>query len=58
MSVEIDEETIYEIKKLLIKLNFLSKCTIDPSIKPIEIEKVFESLSNDARSILQQIKTE
>jgi len=56
MSIEVDEETIYEIKKLLIKLNFLSKCAIDPSVKPIEIEKIFESLSDDARNILQQFK--
>ena len=56
MSIAVDEETIYEIKKLLIKLNFLSKCSIDPSVKPIEIEKIFESLSDDARAILQQLK--
>lgn len=55
MNNEINEDTLYEIKKLLIKLNFLSKCRIDPNIKPIEIEKIFESLSDEAQAILIKI---
>lgn len=53
MLIEIDEDTLYEIKKLLIKLNFLAKCSIEPSIRPIEIEKIFESLSDEASNILE-----
>lgn len=56
MNIEIDEHTLYEIKKLLIKLNFLSKCAIDSSVEPIEIEKIFESLSDEAKYILKQLK--
>lgn len=56
MNNEINEDTLYEIKKLLIKLNFLSKCRIDSNIKPIEIEKMFESLSDEAQAILIKIK--
>ena len=57
MNNEINEDTLYEIKKLLIKLNFLSKCRIDSNIKPIEIEKMFESLSDEAQAILIKIKS-
>lgn len=56
MNIEIDEHTLYEIKKLLIKLNFLSKCAIDSSVEPIEIEKIFESLSDEAKHILKQLR--
>lgn len=55
MHNELDEEILYNIKKLLHKINFLSRCTVDSTVQPIEIEKIFEGLSEEARIILEQL---
>ncbi|WP_171532009.1 hypothetical protein [Acinetobacter defluvii] len=57
MHNKLDEETLYDIKKLLHKINYLAKCTVDSTVQPIEIEKIFEGLSDEARVILQQLNS-
>lgn len=56
MTIEVQSETLYEIKSLLIRLNFLSKCAIDPTVKTEEIEKIFEGLGLEADQLLKQLK--